>query len=43
MDFPDSAWELGRIIDFHMDNTFTWHLVTCLQETGLNHIKRFSE
>ena len=45
IDFPDSAWELSLlttiIINFHMDTTFTWHLGTWFQETGLNHAKNF--
>ena len=45
MDFPDSAWELSLlttiIINFHMDTTFTWHMGTWFQETGLNHTKNF--
>ena len=45
MDFPDSASELSLLtilmINFHMKTTFTWHLNTCVQETGLNHTKNF--
>jgi len=44
MDFPDSACELSLltilILNFHMNTTFTWHLSTSLQETGLNHTKK---
>ena len=43
MVFPDSACEVSLlttlIINFHMNTTFTWHLNTWLQETGLNHTK----
>ena len=45
MDFPDRASELSLltilIINFHMNSTFTWHLNTYLQETGLSHTKNF--
>ena len=46
MGFPDSAWELSMLtmlitLNFHMDTTFTLHLDTCLQETGLNHTDTF--
>ena len=47
MDFPDSACELSLlnalIINFHMKATFTWHLNTCLQETGLSHTRFLNE
>ena len=43
MVFPDSPCEVSLlttlIINFHMNTTFTWHLNTWLQETGLNHTK----
>ena len=46
MDFPGIACVLSLlttpIINIHMNTTFTWHLNTCLQETGLNHTKNFS-
>ena len=41
MDFPDSVCEFKPVDyphkNFRMDTTYTWHLCTCLQETGPNH------